>query len=102
MKTVEMTEEDHAAFEDYMNRRAKKVHIDSISAKMPNTIGVNVKNHITKWLYENFHSTVLAQLNEAYNPLPIPPRNPNVAGVRANVFAGELGGEVDWDNEVLR
>lgn len=96
MKTVEMTEEDHAAFEDYMNRRAKKVHIDAITAKMPNTIGANVKNHITKWLYDNFHSTLLVQINEAYNPLPIPPR-PN-AMVRDNVFGNVGAPGIDGNN----
>lgn len=71
--TVEMSKEDHEAFELFQNRRQRKFYLTEIKGKMPNTLGVNVKNHVEKWLSDSLTTETLKLVCEQYNPLPVLP-----------------------------
>lgn len=77
--TVEMSKEELEAFETFQNRRQRKIYLNEIKGKMPNTLGANVKNHIEKWLGDSLTTETLKLVCEQYNPLPVlPPPGRNI------------------------
>ena len=71
--TVEMSKEELEAFELFQNRRQRKLYLMEIKGKMPNTLGVNAKNHVEKWLSDSLTTETLKLVCEQYNPLPVLP-----------------------------
>lgn len=94
--TVEMSKEDHEAFELFQNRRQRKLYLTEIKGKMPNTLGANVKNHVEKWLSDSLTTETLKLVCEQYNPLPVlPPPGRGLADLNRWVMPAAEGVDLD-------